>query len=381
MNVTSGTRTKLCIVSPRHSGGGAEYQIGCLIDVLATLNSFDIYYLARHLGNDATSDKYSCVKIGRGEKTPAFGYAMDVIPLYQALRRLRPEVLYQRVGCGYTGICGLYASRYHVPFIWHVAHDTDVRSDGDINPGRNFIRSIVEKRSLEFGLRHASHIVVQKQEQAALLELNYGRIATAVIPNFQPAPNEFVDKSGPLTVVWVANIKPWKRPEIFVRLAAALQDLKDVRFVMVGEIQVGSRERDWLNVMMQTVEALPNLEYVGSLSQARVNELLARSHVFVNTSQEEGFPNTFIQAWMREAVVASVSVDPDGVLKNEKMGVLAGVEPRLRELVRNLLTNDELRRQYAQRAKIFAMQRHSIGNAGLLANLISKAAVPGARYA
>lgn len=379
MNVAAINRTKLCIVSPRHSGGGAEYQIGCLIDVLATLDRFEIYYLTRYLGRKSTSEKYACIKIGRGEQMPAFGYAMDAVPLYKALRRLKPEVIYQRVGCGYTGICGLYSNRHSVPFIWHVAHDSDVKRVGDSSPGRNVIRNVIEKRSLEFGLRHASYIVVQKQEQAALLELNYGRTAAALIPNFQPAPVELIDKSGPLTVVWVANIKPWKRPEIFVRLAEALQDMKDVRFVMIGEIQAGARERDWLNALMQTIEATPNLEYVGHLPQAEVNSLLGLSHVFVNTSQEEGFPNTFIQAWMRETVVASVSIDPDGVLERERVGVLAGTESRLCESVRNLLTDDGLRRQYAQRAKVLAMQRHSIANAGLLANLISEAAVSGGR--
>lgn len=381
MNMKPDDRIKLCIVSPRHSGGGAEYQIGCLIDVLATSGRFDIYYLARYTGNKSTSDKYSYIKIGQGEQMPAFGYAMDVIPLYQTLRRIKPAVIYQRVGCGYTGICGLYSQRYKVPFIWHVAHDSDVKRLGNSNPGRNVIRNAIEKRSVEFGLHNATHIVVQKQEQATLLQMNYGRKATALIPNFQPVPIESIDKSGSLTVVWVANIKPWKHPEIFIRLAAALQELKDVRFVMVGEIQVGARERDWLNTLMHAIEAAPNLEYVGALSQAGVNELLARSHVFVNTSEEEGFPNTFIQAWMREVVVASMSVDPDGVLEKQRMGVLAGTEHRLRESIRSLLSDDGLRRQYVQRSKAFALQRHSIGNADLLADLISEAAVSGARYA
>jgi len=27
---------------------------------------------------------------------------MDLLPLYRALRQIQPQVIYQRVGCGYT---------------------------------------------------------------------------------------------------------------------------------------------------------------------------------------------------------------------------------------------------------------------------------------
>jgi hypothetical protein len=42
-----------------------------------------------------------------------------------------------------------------------------------------------------------------------------------------------------------------------------------------------------------------NLEYVGPVSLEEVNVWLARSSIFVNTSlPRQGFPNTFIQAWL-----------------------------------------------------------------------------------
>ena len=65
--------------------------------------------------------------------------------------------------------------------------------------------------------------------------------------------------------------------------------------------------------------------------------MLARAHLFVNTSLFEGFANTFIQASMREAPVVSLHVNPDGVFDEGTVGVCAGSEERLVESVRTLV--------------------------------------------
>jgi glycosyltransferase involved in cell wall biosynthesis len=101
-----------------------------------------------------------------------------------------------------------------------------------------------------------------------------------------------------------------------------------------------------------------------------VNELLARAHVLVNTSVTEGYPNTFIQAWQREVPVVSLTVDPDGVLDRQGVGILASSEQRLEEALRLLLTDSVLRDEYGARGRDFAARRHSIRNTSALLRLI-----------
>jgi glycosyltransferase involved in cell wall biosynthesis len=359
-------KPRLCIVSPAHwkpSMGGAEYQIACLLDTLIALDRHEIYYLAHRVAVDFQPAEYRIIKIGKGGAAPRWGYIAHALPLYRALRSIRPDVIYQRVACGYTGIAAYYAHRQGACLIWHVAHDTDLMPSATLG-GRNPVRHFLERRSIEYGLRHATHVVVQTERQAKLLQANYRRTADAVIPNFHPQSREVIDKSGPLLVVWIANLKPWKQPEAFLELAAALSDLKDVRFVMVGSSSGATAE------LMRSIRAAGNVEYRGERSQSDVNELLARAHIFVNTSLYEGFPNTFIQAWMREVPVASLHVDPDGVLEREEIGLCAGSVERLAEFVRLLISNPELRAEYALRAREHAMRRHSLRNADVLADMI-----------
>ncbi|MBV8804156.1 MAG: glycosyltransferase family 4 protein, partial [Sinobacteraceae bacterium] len=322
-----------------------------------------------------TPDRYRVIRVGNDPRPPRFGYLWQAVPLYKALEEIRPRAIYQRVACGYTGVCAYYARRHEVNLVWHVAHDSDVSPEMSLD-GRNPIRRFLEKRSVEYGIRRASRIVTQTQKQANLLERNYRRKADAVIPNFHPSPDEKLDKSGELTVTWIAGIKPWKRPEAFLNLADALRDL-DVRFVMVGANSAGKGEKQWADEIQQRIGRTPNVQYLGVRSQSEVNALLARSHLFVNTSQHEGFPNTFIQAWMREVPVVSLQVDPDGALAREDVGVACNdSEGELAAAVRSLIVDPNRRAGLGRKAREYAIGRHSMANATGLAELLDTGGRP-----
>jgi glycosyltransferase involved in cell wall biosynthesis len=290
------------------------------------------------------------------------------------LRRLRPNVVYQRVGCAYTGIAAFYARRAGCRLVWHAASDADLQINLKVRQ-RNFIRQRLERSLLSYGIRSADRIVTQTEQQARLLRENFGRRPDAVIANFHPDPTETIDKSGPLRVVWIADLKRLKQPEAFLRLAEALQDIHDIRFVMIGAATAGAGDASWQASLKERLNSASNLEYLGQLSQAEVNEQLAKAHVFVNTSIYEGFPNTFIQAWLRDAAVVSLNVDPDGILNRDNLGFHAGTEARLAEIVRRLISDSALRAAIAQRARAHAKRFHSMENARRLEEIIRGAAV------
>lgn len=378
--MTQGTVNRLCIVTPMRSAahpGGAEYQIEKLVDVLKSTGRFEIFYLnsASDGEGEEYSDRYRVVRVGNASEAPRLGYIAQAVPLYKALRSIAPHAIYQRVACGYTGVCAYYARRHRSKLVWHVAHDSDVSPEVSLD-GRNPLRRYLEKRSVEYGIRRANCIVTQTSDQAGLLERNYRRKADAIIPNFHPSPSERIDKSGQRTVLWIAGIKPWKRPEVFLDVADSLRDLEDVRFVVVGANASGRGDRSWTDALLRRMASAPNVQYLGARSQGEVNELLARAHVFVNTSRYEGFPNTFIQAWMREVPVVSLHVDPDRLLERERTGIFCdGSKERLAGAVRELISNAEVRTEFARRACSYALTRHSMANATGLAQLIDTDAV------
>ena len=133
--------------------------------------------------------------------------------------------------------------------------------------------------------------------------------------------------------------------------------------------------RRWRDPLMRSIEGTQNLQYWGQKSHEEVNELLARAHILVNTSTQEGFPNTFIQSWLRGVVVVSLQVDPDRVLELKQVGILAHTEAGLLAAVRSLLENDGLRTAYAKRGQDHAIEHHSLRNAQELVRLIGASRV------
>ena len=336
---------------------------------MAAAGGHEIHYLTHFVDGRDRARNYRVRRVGAGGPLPHLGYLMDARSLYAALREIGPDVIYQRVACGYTGICAFYSRRRAVPLIWHVASDADVAPRLQERV-RNVPRQRLERLAVAYGARNATAIVVQTQQQADLLEQSYGRIADELIPNFHPQPNEIIDKSGPLTVTWIANLKPLKRPDAFVRLAQRFTNQPEIRFIMVGASAPRTASTAWQDSLMQSIAATSNLEYRGQLRHDEVNELLARSHIFVNTSTHEGFPNTFIQAWLREAAVVSLHVDPDGVLEREATGIAAQTESGLEAAVRSLIDDPQSLAGYAKRGRDHALAKHSLDNALRLAELI-----------
>jgi glycosyltransferase involved in cell wall biosynthesis len=353
---------RLSVVNPAETGGGAELQIQFLAAALAAAGRHEIAYHARQLGPSTHPRPYQLMPVRPGQRVSRLGYLPDARALVRSLEEFGPDVIYQRVACAWTGICAWYARRSAARLVWHVAHDSDVTPHEHLS-GHNPLRRVLEKRAIEYGLRRADAIIVQTQHQAGLLRRHYGREADAVIANFHPPATEVIDKSGPPVVAWIANLKPMKRPEVFVRLAAALSDLTDVRFVMAGADQTAGAPTAWRRLLQDAFAAGGNLQYRGPVSQADANTLLARAVVFVNTSTREGFPNTFVQAWLRDAVVCSLTVDPDGALSRRGLGILAGDEDTLAAGLRRLLRDAELRSDFVSRARAAAIADHGLGNA------------------
>ena len=88
--------------------------------------------------------------------------------------------------------------------------------------------------------------------------------------------------------------------------------------------------------LIEEARRLANFSYDGPASLDDVNRLLDSAHVFVNTSVAlgEGFPNTFIQAWLRGTPVLSLEVDPDSLLADGNLGLCS--ENSSDQMVRNL---------------------------------------------
>ncbi len=349
--------------------GGAQYQVQCILDELAKRPEFETYFLANLTPEKLDQGTYQIVRIGFRRRFAHLRMLPNLPSLYGALQKLKPDVIYQRELMSFTGACGLYAQRHGARFVFHLAHDNDARKLRRRGWRPGAINSRLERAISVYGMLRATAIVAQTEDQVRLLKSNYGLDAAAVVRNFQPIPSEYVAKRDPtrLKVIWVANFKDWKHPELFVELASALRNRPEIDFVMIGR----AGPEKIFGKLYERIKGVPKLSYLGEQPLARVNEEIASSHVFVNTSASEGFANTFIQAWLRGVPVVSCFVDPDGCLTKGGAGVVAGSLNGLISVIEGLASNRTRLAELSEAARAYAYRNHTPESAHKLLNLLA----------
>jgi glycosyltransferase involved in cell wall biosynthesis len=145
-------------------------------------------------------------------------------------------------------------------------------------------------------------------------------------------PRAFERKSEkPIDLLWVSRCQPIKRPHLFLDLA---RELPEARCRMVCP-----REDAGLWESVRTRAAtIPNLEFIERVPYHEVQAVYDSAKIFVNTSEWEGWPNSFIQSGLGEAALLSLDVNPDGLFQRYALGRFCGGNPaRMTEDARSML--------------------------------------------
>ena len=289
---------------------------------------------------------------------------------FSTLCSINPDVIYQRGRKSYTGLAGQYAEENNTPLIFSTSMDVDCQRYKDI--GRLFQRPEELIRKLRIlphrfkrditslrGMRQATLILTQSNLQKDLLRKNLA-LESRVFRNLHPVPDkEGIKKSEPGTVLWLASVKRWKRPELFIELAESLRR-NNYRFVLAGRL---ADRKEYADLLASYTKKNPNFQYIENVDLDESNRLIAKASIFINTSEPfEGFPNTFIQSWLRNTVTLSLNVDPDGLIRKKNIGRLSGDLSTMSNQVIELMEDDRLRREMGSNARNFAIEKFGYSN-------------------
>ncbi len=277
--------------------------------------------------------------------------------LLSALLAADAEVYYQSPAGAYTGITGWFCRATGRRFIFRVASDSDCEHEH----GR--LRFWRDRKLYNYGLRGADMVAAQTDHQARMLRENHG-IESHVINMMVEKPRGDGSATKDIDVLWVSNLRPLKRPELALELA---RQLPQVRFALVGGPMPGGQT--YHDDVMAAAARLPNVTMMGAVRYYDCAALFERAKIFLNTSSIEGFPNTFLQAWIRGVPVVSF-FDPDGLVHRLELGRIARSLDDMREAIRHLLTDDAERREIGRRARDFATREYTDGVAARYLELL-----------
>jgi glycosyltransferase involved in cell wall biosynthesis len=337
---------RICFVSPNvypvlagDSGdfmGGAEFQ-QVIIGRHLHETGYDVSYVTKVFGDRRQNESMGGIPVfktfSEDDGWPFLRFFFTKVPrIWKALKAADAQIYYQRGAAAITGIVSLFCLIHQKTFIFSAAHDT------------NFIPEAInvpywrDKVLYIWGLKHAGHIIVQSQNQKKLLRKNFGLDAT-VAYNVYPR-RSLVEKGN--YALWVANIKPMKRPRRLLEIARSCPDLE---FRMVGGMVKGHE------ALYETVKAeaaaINNLDFLGFQPLRVTEELFDRAALFVNTSELEGFPNTFLQAWSRGIPTASF-FDADGIIEKNGLGAVMREEEDITGILQGLFLFSVVQRHRIQ---------------------------------
>ena len=269
--------------------------------------------------------------------------------LNTALKRANADVYYQNCGEYVTGQVALWCRRYGKKFVYSVAAlaDCDARLP--------LMRTGREKLLYRLGLRLADDVIVQTRLQHQMLQEGFARNSRVIpMPSAGPGENEFVDRDFPTKdqqrVLWVGRICEEKRPDRFLELA---QKCSDLQFDLVGPGPDSSYAENVVNRARQ----LPNMLVHGRATRKQLVQFYQRAVCLCCTSENEGFPNVFLEAWSYGLPVVS-TFDPDDIIGRKGIGYIAKDVEELLLTIRKLLTSPEQWRSTSRRARFYYLKNH-----------------------
>jgi glycosyltransferase involved in cell wall biosynthesis len=336
---------------PGNPGGGAELQAFTLASELSQAGlgvAHIVYPVDGPPVLPASAPSVVQRSAYRGDRR-LIGPALEAHDVWRGLARANARCYVIRGSGGYMTAASAFCRTYRRRLVFSSSNDLDyydARADRGARVWRSYRRAVT----------HADHIVAQTGHQLELAGKAFPEVPATHIPSFaQPAepPN-----ATPDAFLWADRLVDYKRPELFLDLAEALPEAP-FRMILVP-----TAETAWYQELVEHVRRrageLANVELLETQPRPALLDYISRAIAVVKTSEVEGMPNTFLEAWARGVPVLSFSVDPDRRVADNDIGVVAGGSmERFVQGARELAHDAHLRAEMGERARAFIEQVHS----------------------
>jgi glycosyltransferase involved in cell wall biosynthesis len=271
--------------------------------------------------------------------------------LNRALRVADADIYYQNCAEYVTGQVALWARMNKRRFVFSVASDPECLSRPPI------LHSFRERFLFELGRKWADKVIVQSRYQQNLLRNETGIRATVLpMPSEKPTTNKQAGQPDNLSrlenVLWIGRIAPVKRVELLLDIA---RDSQSIKFDVVGGVD---QDAEYAHSMMQRASGVPNVVMHGAVNFEDVGKHYQAASVLCCTSEFEGFPNTFLEAWSWGVPVIS-TVEPDNLFSRFGIGIKCDGKDDMVRVLQSLHENPDQLRVMSQNARDYFRDHHS----------------------
>ena len=273
--------------------GGAEIRIakyvtallkeGTIIDVITSIRNVPAFSLAGKSGI-----QYYNVKVY--DRVPLVDFIRSTIKAFKATRA---PVIYKRAYDPYLGLCGILARIFGKRLVFGLASDADT----------NFFRTIkfhgLGSGTLYYlGLFTCHRIILQSRTQLDIIAPMLRARSHIILKGSDDClPDDAIlGFSGRKFFLWVGRFAREKHPEHLLQVAKSGLP-----------IRIAGRVDSAYSFLIKNLVAFPNVKYLGILDPISLRKQYSESFALLNTSDFEGFPETFLEAWLTGTPIISLN--------------------------------------------------------------------------
>lgn len=337
--------------------GGAELQTYYIAKELVK-RGWNVNYFREKNSLDFTLNDYDGIKL-YSIYIPKFLLHPRLLFLKQILRRFQlyiyqkeiySGVVYNRADESYLPLFKNNKSNDNFKLIWACSHDDKLKAFYWSKKYGKRIHKLISNKLNKLDL-----ILLQTEFQKKLLFKNFGLIGK-VLYNSHPLPKD-EDFHRQNIVVWVGRLHKRKYPERFLNMVKRMKNHKDISFIMIGK-KLSTR---YDSLIKSTISENSNFHFYGESNQEFILQILKKAKLLVNTSDSEGFSNTFIEAWLRGVPVISLSgVNPDNLIKKKSIGFVCENLEEIQNQICKVINDDTLFTKMSNKSKKIARDMFDI---------------------
>lgn len=324
--------------------GGAEVQMYNIAKEMYNHKDIKTYSLILNYKNInfKDRDKFNLIKTYNENDN----ILQKAIKLHKVINKINPDVIIQRGLTLESCLLAKYCKVKGIKFVYMFAHD--IESEGKYQTSQK------RCRLFKMLLNNSYRLIAQNKYQNSRVKEKYFK-NPVIIKNGFFIKKQFEKKKK--TILWVARSDEWKKPYLFIEIAKKFPKEK---FVMICPKSRITTERDY-HKLKNNAKKIENLNFLKFVPYNKIDSYFREAKLFVNTSDSEGFPQTFIQATMNSTPIISLNSNPNNFLNKYKCGFCTDSNINLMKTKINmLLRNKNIWRKYSEDAYNYAKENHDI---------------------
>ena len=265
--------------------------------------------------------------------------------LWITMRKIDSSNYYLRVPSIMAFYITIFCKIYNKNFLFATANDRHCNND---------IYQLLSKTRVElykYSLKNAYRVITQTRKQKFLIK-EYFNTESIIIPNIVRRIN-ITHNSMNNYILWVGTISEKKQPHLLIDLA---KNNSAVKFIIVGGRN--KKNPDYSEIIINEFSKISNIDYYGPVSYNEMHNIYIKGLILLNTSTSEGFPNTYLEAWMHNMPVITC-FDPDNIIFDNKLGIVFQDASELDKIIKDSLSNNLLIKQLGNNGRNYVEKYHT----------------------